>query len=107
MARTVPTASAQLATVLAQLADERSGPLATVRGLIEHTAHRAALQPGTGPDTEHRAPGTGHRLELIAHRLHGIQQDLDATAARLSARPGRAPSAPVLPLTRAAGGHSP
>ncbi|GHH29492.1 relaxase/mobilization nuclease [Streptomyces rubradiris] len=96
----VPDASSQLAGVLAQLTDERSGPLAAVRGLIERTAHRAALQPGTGPDI-------GHRLELIAHRLHRIQQDLDATATRLTARPGRVPAAPVVPAARASGGHSP
>jgi hypothetical protein len=77
-AATVPSASAQLATVLAQLADEQSGPLATVRGLVEHAAHRIAHQPGAaGPDT-------AHRLELIAHRLHGIQQDLDATTSHLT-----------------------
>jgi hypothetical protein len=81
VARPVPTASTQLATVLAQLADEQSGPLATVRGLIEHTAHRLARQRGVG------GPGTAHRLELIAHRLLGIQEDLDATAAHLAACP--------------------
>ncbi|MFF4714437.1 relaxase/mobilization nuclease [Streptomyces eurythermus] len=96
----IPDTSTQLAGVLAQVADERSGPLAAVRGLVEHTAHRAALQPGAGPDI-------GHRLELIAHRLHRIQQDLDATASRLTARPGRGPAVPVVPAARAAGGHSP
>ncbi|MFE3645890.1 relaxase/mobilization nuclease [Streptomyces sp. NPDC059169] len=80
-ARPAPTASAPLATVLSQLADEQSGPLATVRGLVEHAAHRIALQPGaTGRDT-------AHALELIAHRLYRIQQDLDATATRLTAPP--------------------
>ncbi|MFF3849634.1 relaxase/mobilization nuclease [Streptomyces sp. NPDC002328] len=75
--RTAPTASAQFASVLAQLADEQTGPLATVRGLVEHTAHRIARQPGAaGTDT-------AHRLELIARRLHAIQQDLDSTAAQL------------------------
>jgi hypothetical protein len=75
--RTVPTASAQLASVLIQLAGEQAGPLATVRGLVEHTAHRIARQPGVdGADT-------AHRLEWIARRLHAIQQDLDTTAARL------------------------
>ncbi|MER6127541.1 hypothetical protein ABT173_34150 [Streptomyces sp. NPDC001795] len=81
-ARAVPTVSAQLATVLAQLADERSGPLATVRGLIEHTAYRASLQPCTGRDT-------AHQLELIARRLYGIQQDLEDAAARLTTRSKR------------------
>ncbi|MFK0121172.1 relaxase/mobilization nuclease [Streptomyces sp. NPDC090994] len=71
----VPTASDQLAAVLTQIADERSGPLAAVRGLIEHTAHRAA----------HQHAGAAHSLELLARRLHGIQQDLDASAASLAA----------------------
>ncbi|MFD5256841.1 relaxase/mobilization nuclease [Streptomyces bobili] len=75
--RTEPTASAQLASVLTQLADEQAGPLATVRGLVEHTAHRIPRQPGAaGTDT-------AHRLELITRRLHAIQQDLDSTAAQL------------------------
>ncbi|CAL9431883.1 hypothetical protein SUDANB150_02043 [Streptomyces sp. enrichment culture] len=87
-ARTVPTASAQLAGVLTQLADEQAGPLATVRGLVEHTAYRIARQPGAaGTDT-------AHRLELIARRLHAIQQDLDATAAHLAQpRTAAAPAA--------------
>jgi hypothetical protein len=76
-----PTASAQLASVLAQLADEQAGPLAAVRGLVEHTAHRIARQPSAaGADT-------AHRLEWIAQRLHAIQQDLDTTAARLAQSP--------------------
>ncbi|MFE0087656.1 hypothetical protein [Streptomyces sp. NPDC058991] len=77
----VPTASAQLATVLSQLADEQSGPLAMVRKLVEHAAHRIALQPGAA------APDTAHSLELIARRLYRIQQDLDATATRLTVPP--------------------
>ncbi|WP_338326688.1 hypothetical protein [Streptomyces lasalocidi] len=75
-ARTVPAASAQRGRPHA-LADEQAGPLATVRGLVEHTAYRIARQPGAaGTDT-------AHRLELIARRLHAIQQDLDTTAACL------------------------
>ncbi|MFD9967737.1 hypothetical protein ACFWYA_06065 [Streptomyces sp. NPDC059011] len=67
--------------VLSQLADERSGSLATVRGLVEHAPHRIALQPGAaGPDT-------AHSLEMIARRLHSIQQDLNATATRLTVPP--------------------
>ncbi|MET9866709.1 relaxase/mobilization nuclease [Streptomyces sp. NPDC006386] len=86
--RTAPTASAQLASVLTQLADEQAGPLATVRGLVEHTAHRIARQPGAaGIDT-------AHRLELIARRLYAIQQDLDTTAAHLvQVRVAAAPAA--------------
>lgn len=75
--RTAPTASAQLASVLAQLADEQAGPLAAVRGLVEHTAHRIARLPGAA------GTGTAHHLELIARRLHAILQDLDTTAAHL------------------------
>ncbi|WP_208898281.1 hypothetical protein [Streptomyces incarnatus] len=100
VARAVPTASAQLASVLAQLADERSGPLATVRGLIEHTAYRASRQPCTGSDT-------AHQLELIARRLYGIQQGLDGVAARLTTRSRRSTAAPVVPAARACAGHSP
>ncbi|MFJ7298065.1 relaxase/mobilization nuclease [Streptomyces collinus] len=75
--RAALTASAQLATILTQLADEQAGPLAAVRGFVEHTSHRIARQPGAaGTDT-------AHRLELIARRLHAIQQDLDTTATRL------------------------
>ncbi|MFE2063046.1 relaxase/mobilization nuclease [Streptomyces sp. NPDC059467] len=70
-------ASAQLATILTQLADEQAGPLAAVRGLVEHTSHRIARQPGSaGTDR-------AQRLELIARRLHAIQQDLDTTATRM------------------------
>lgn len=75
--RAALTASAQLATILTQLADEQAGPLAAVRGLVEHTSHRIARQPGAA-DTD-----TAHRLELIARRLYAIQQDLDTTANRL------------------------
>jgi len=72
-----PRQRTQLASVLTQLADEQAGPLATVRGLVEHSAHRIARQPGAA------GTGTAHRLELIARRLHAIQQDLDTTAAHL------------------------
>ncbi|MEV0577117.1 hypothetical protein [Streptomyces sp. NPDC050392] len=86
----VPTASAQLARVLTQLADEQAGPLAVVRGLIEHTAHRVAHQPGAaGTDT-------AHRLELLAHRPHTLQRDLDTTAAQL-AQPRIAAVPPTTP----------
>ncbi|MFD4954061.1 relaxase/mobilization nuclease [Streptomyces sp. NPDC058451] len=85
--RTVPTAVAQLASILMQLADEQAGPLAAVRGLVEHTAYRIARQPGAaGTDT-------AHRLELIALRLHAIQQDLDTTAAHLVQPRATAPAA--------------
>ncbi|MFE2511898.1 relaxase/mobilization nuclease [Streptomyces naganishii] len=87
--RTAPTASAQFASVLTQLADEQAGPLATVRGLIEHTAHRIARQPGAA------SIEAAHGLELIARRLHAIQQDLDTTAAHLVRRSRIAAAPPV------------
>ncbi|MEV5506554.1 relaxase/mobilization nuclease [Streptomyces orinoci] len=101
VSRPVPPASAQLAEVLTQLADEHAGPLATVRGLVEHAAHRIAHQAGpAGPDT-------AHRLEWIAYRLHGIQQDLDATATHLAtaSRPRATPPAP--PAARTSARRSP
>ncbi|MFH9002106.1 relaxase/mobilization nuclease [Streptomyces afghaniensis] len=75
--RAALTASAQLATILTQLADEQDGPLAAVRGLVEHTSHRIARQPGAA------STDTAHRLELIARRLYAIQLDLDTTADRM------------------------
>ncbi|MFJ9900709.1 relaxase/mobilization nuclease [Streptomyces sp. NPDC091280] len=100
--RRPPTAETQLAFLLAQFADEQSGPLATVRELIEHSAHRLARQAGgAGPDT-------AHRLELIAARLHGIQLDLDATANRLHAQPRpRTTIASMPPAARASARRTP
>lgn len=77
-ARPVASASALHAATLAQLADE-AGPLAAVRGLVEHAAHRLTRQPGAA------AGDAAHRLELIARRIHSVQQDLDTTAAHLQA----------------------
>ncbi|CAM5458135.1 relaxase/mobilization nuclease [Streptomyces microflavus] len=78
-ARTAPTASAQLAAVLTQLADEHAGPLAAVRGLIEHTAHRTAHQPG--------AADTAHSLLLLARLVYAVQEDLHRVAAGLAQSP--------------------
>ncbi|WP_405928110.1 relaxase/mobilization nuclease [Streptomyces griseus] len=78
-ARAAPRASAQLAAVLTQLADEHDGPLAVVRGLIEHTAHRTAHRPG--------AAGTAHSLLLLARRVHAVQEDLHRAAAGLAQPP--------------------
>ncbi|MFJ8888176.1 relaxase/mobilization nuclease [Streptomyces sp. NPDC102402] len=85
--RMAPTASAQLASVLTQLADEQAGPLAAARGLIEHTAHRFARQS--------EAVDTAHRLELLARRLLALQQDLHTTAAQVAqARIAAVPPSP-------------
>lgn len=78
-------ATSQLAGLLRQLADERTGPLSTVRGLIEHAAHRLdGLPDAYGPDS-------AHQLELIARRLYGIQQSLESMAAALPAAARPAP----------------
>lgn len=73
-----PAESVPFASVLSHLADERVGPLAAVRALVEHTAWQVARQSDAG---------AGHGLELIARRVYDIQQDLDAAAARLTAQP--------------------
>ncbi|WP_330347808.1 hypothetical protein [Streptomyces sp. NBC_00582] len=90
-APTAVGAAAQLAQLLHQLADEATGPLATVRGLVEHAAHRlGALPDAYGPVSE-------HQLDWIARRLLSIQQDLGAVA-DLAATPHRTAPAPALPL---------
>ncbi|MGW2594888.1 relaxase/mobilization nuclease [Streptomyces sp. NPDC001515] len=81
--RTVSSASTRLGNTLVLLADEQGGPLATVRRIVEHTAHQLAQQPAN--------PGAAHRLELIGRRIHSIQQDLDGTVAHLT-QPPAAPS---------------
>ncbi|MEU7401331.1 hypothetical protein [Streptomyces sp. NPDC044948] len=91
----VADAATQLAGLLGQLADENTGPLSTVRGLVEHAAHRLGRLPHA------HAQGNGHQLELIARRLHGIQQDLDATVAALPTAPAT-PARPTPPPYRAA-----
>ncbi|MFW6724170.1 relaxase/mobilization nuclease [Streptomyces sp. MAR4 CNY-716] len=95
-ARALPTARTQLAAVLAQLADEHTGPLAAVRGLVEHTAQRITRQPTPA------GVGTAHRLELIALRIHALQQDLDATAHDMTQPPPAIPPAAVRPTAHRA-----
>lgn len=98
-------ATTQLAGLLRQLADENTGPLATVRGLVEHTAHRLDRLPHA------YGPAAGHQLELIARRLYGIQQDLDATARALPAAVRPAPlstrmgTSPVIATAAPASGN--
>ncbi|MFI0776179.1 relaxase/mobilization nuclease [Streptomyces sp. NPDC021212] len=94
-ARAVTTSSAQLATALSQLADERTGPLTTMRSLVEHTARRIAHQPG--PADAYVA----YRLELVARHLHDIQQDLDMAAGHLEIPAPPRVAAPAPPAARA------
>ncbi len=76
-----------LAGVLSQLADERTGPLATVRSLVEHSARHLAAQP------QARSINAGHQLELLARRLHAVQRDLGGLSQSLHPTPlGTAPA---------------
>ncbi|SEO73544.1 hypothetical protein SAMN05216267_103930 [Actinacidiphila rubida] len=65
--------AAETGRLIRTLADE-NGPLADVRHLVEHAAHR--LDGPRGFD----GPAAGHRLEWIARRVHGIQEDLRGIA---------------------------
>ncbi|WP_411140981.1 hypothetical protein [Streptomyces sp. x-80] len=90
-------AAAQLGQLLKRLADEHTGPLATVRGLVEHAAHRLDRLPHA------YGPAAGHQLELIARRLHGLQLDLDVTAAALPTATRTPPPVARPPAVAAAG----
>ncbi|MFB6987947.1 relaxase/mobilization nuclease [Streptomyces sp. NPDC056178] len=79
----------QLAQVLFQITDERSGPLATVRGLVEHAAQRLSGLP------QSYGPETGNRLELAAARLHTLQQDLEHAATGLTEQARLTPAGPL------------
>ncbi|MFI7364154.1 hypothetical protein ACIBO4_18660 [Streptomyces sp. NPDC050149] len=83
-------AASQFGVLLRQLAAERTGPLSTVRGLIEHAAHRLDDLPDAyGPDI-------AHRLEMVASRLYSIQESLESLAATLPP-PSQAPLAGPTP----------
>ncbi|MEV5878069.1 hypothetical protein AB0L75_28350 [Streptomyces sp. NPDC052101] len=90
-------AAAQLGQLLKRLTDEDTGPLATVRGLVEHAAYRFDRLPHPS------GAAAGHQLALIASRLYGIQQDLDSTAAALPTRARTAPPAALASVVRTAG----
>ncbi|MET9430011.1 relaxase/mobilization nuclease [Streptomyces sp. NPDC003036] len=77
----VPTATSPLAGILNQLAAEQTGPIATVRQLIEEAGRQAAALPG------HEAAAAGRDLFWAARRLHGVQEQLGEIAARLAPAP--------------------
>lgn len=77
----VPDAAAQAATLLAQLSDETSGPLAPARGVIEHLSQRLVGHP------QAHVREAAHHLEWTARRLLDLQQDLAATATTLNSPP--------------------
>ncbi|MFI6012534.1 hypothetical protein ACIBAG_27565 [Streptomyces sp. NPDC051243] len=90
-----PSVAAQLATLMCQLADETTGPVAGVRSLIEQAAHRLEELPHS------YGPEAAQRLGWIARRLYGIQQDLEPVAADLPGagqRAAGATPAPTAPL---------
>ncbi|MBC9719200.1 hypothetical protein H9Y04_42485 [Streptomyces sp. TRM66268-LWL] len=87
-------AASQFAVLLRQLAAERTGPLSTVRGLIEHAAHRLdGLPDAYGPDI-------AHQLEMVARRLYGIQESLESLAAALPARARPPLAGPTPPASK-------
>ncbi|MFJ8676332.1 relaxase/mobilization nuclease [Streptomyces sp. NPDC093589] len=99
LASTAPeavSAAGQIAQVLSQLSDERTGPLATVRGLVEHTSHRLGGLP------QPYGSEAGHRLQWAARRLHGIQRDLDHTATILLEHARLTPATPPGPAVQPA-----
>ncbi|AQU64895.1 hypothetical protein [Streptomyces niveus] len=83
--------SAQIGRLLGQITEETTGPLATVRGLIEHAAHRL----GSLPDSS--SVEAGYRLEWAARRLFALQQDLDHMASTLREPARRTGTMPVKP----------
>ncbi len=94
-ARPLPTARTQFAALLVQLADEKTGPLAAVRGLVEHTAQRITRESSAS------GAGMAHRLELITCRIHALQHDLDTTAQEMTQpRPTAAPATAHLTSSR-------
>jgi hypothetical protein len=86
--------AAQLSHLLRRLADEDTSQLASIRGLIEHAAHRLDDFPHTW------SPETGHRLEWIARRLHGIQEDCRSIAHTLTSGPAATPRHATAPPPR-------
>ncbi|MFJ9033619.1 hypothetical protein ACIRQP_34975 [Streptomyces sp. NPDC102274] len=86
----------QIAQMLSQLTDEQTGPLATVRGFIEHAAHRLTGLP------QSYGPETGHRLQWTARRLLALQQDLDDAATALLDQARLTPATPPPPAAQPA-----
>ncbi|WP_172381131.1 hypothetical protein [Streptomyces sp. MNP-20] len=87
------------AVIAHRLLDETFEHLATMRRHAEDAAYLLSDVPyAYGPEA-------GHRLELIARRLHGIQQDLEATTADLSADREHTDALPLPPCPRTVAAH--
>ncbi|MFB7270785.1 relaxase/mobilization nuclease [Streptomyces sp. NPDC056244] len=89
----------QIDQLLSHLTDERAGPLATVRGLVEYAARRLTGLP------QPYGPETGLRLDEAARRLSGIQQDLDHIASTLRDLARSSPATPPAPAAQPAPAH--
>ncbi|MGW6742847.1 hypothetical protein ACWGDX_19345 [Streptomyces sp. NPDC055025] len=84
----------QIDPLLSHLTDERAGPLATVRGLVEYAARRlASLSQPYGFQT-------GLRLDEAARRISGIQHDLNHIATTLRDHARTTPPTPPAPAAQ-------
>ncbi|MFD0373726.1 relaxase/mobilization nuclease [Streptomyces sp. NPDC127112] len=88
----VPTATSPLAGILRQLDAEQSGPIATVRQLVEEVGRQAAALPGDQTDA------AAQDLFWAARRLHGLQEQLGEIASRLHPPAPAASVAPARPV---------
>ncbi|MDH6537915.1 hypothetical protein M2167_000417 [Streptomyces sp. SPB4] len=88
----VPTANGPLAGILRQLAAEQSGPIATVRQLVEEVGRQAATLPGD------QTKAAARNLFWTARRLYGLQEQLGEIASRLQPSEPSAALAPARPV---------
>ncbi|WP_314245657.1 MULTISPECIES: relaxase/mobilization nuclease [unclassified Streptomyces] len=88
----VPTATGPLAGILRQLAAEQSGPISTVRQLVEEVGRQAATLPGDQTEAAARD------LFWTARRLYGLQEQLGEIASRLQPSEPSAALAPTRPV---------
>ncbi|MFE6457782.1 relaxase/mobilization nuclease [Streptomyces cinereoruber] len=91
----VPAPTSPLAEILNQLAADQTGPLGTVRQLVEQLGRQAAALPG------HQVAAAGRDLFWAARRLHGVQEHLGEIAARLGTASAPSKPAPLSPQTAA------
>lgn len=88
----VPTANGPLAGILRQLAAEQSGPISTVRQLVEEVGRQAATLPGD------QTKAAARDLFWTARRLYGLQEQLGEIASRLQPSEPSAALAPARPV---------
>ncbi|MFD4245895.1 relaxase/mobilization nuclease [Streptomyces sp. NPDC058525] len=88
----VPTATGPLAGILRQLAAKQSGPISTVRQLVEEVGRQAATLPGD------QTKAAARDLFWAARRLYGLQEQLGEIASRLQPSEPSAALAPARPV---------